>query len=114
MDHCEPGKQKTPIDHWFFKFVLYYFFHSTLQLCCTQAGRSYLRDKQVYIILRALDHWERDESVQKCCLNLISILISDDPEPGMANLDQVHILPELSEQLDRDKEPDDNTTLSCK
>ena len=87
-------------------------FCSTLQLCCTQAGRSYIRDKQVYAILRALDHWEKDETVQKCCLNLISILISDDPEPGMENLDHVQIPPEFSEQLDRDRESSSNGTTT--
>ena len=41
--------------------------------------------------------------MQKCCLDLISILISDDPKPGMENLDQVEIPPEVREQLDRDR-----------
>ena len=42
--------------------------------------------------------------MQKCCLDLISILISDDPKPGMENLDQVEIPPEVREQLDRDRD----------
>ena len=63
-----------------------------------------MRDKQVYVILRALDHWETDQAVKQCCLDLIGILISDDPDPGMENLDKVDIPPRISELLDRDRE----------
>jgi hypothetical protein len=74
------------------------------KLCSTQAGRSHMQDKQVYIILRALDHWETEQAVKQCCLDLISILISDEPDPGMQDLDRVDVPPEISEQLDRDRE----------
>ena len=71
------------------------------QLCTTQTGRSYLREKQVYLVLRELDKWETEESVKKCCLDLIGILIGDDPEPEMQDLDRVEIPRELREELDR-------------
>ena len=74
------------------------------QLCTTQAGRENLRKNQVYLILRALDKWETDEGVKRCCMDLIGMLISDDPEPDMQHLDQVVIPQELREQLDRESD----------
>ena len=73
-----------------------------MQLCSTEAGRSYLHEKQVYVILRALEMWDREETVRQCCLNLISILISDEPEPEMRDLDRVKIPPDISQQLNRE------------
>ena len=74
------------------------------QLCSTQSGRSYLRERQVYIILRALDQWEREESVRHCCLDLISILIGEEPDPELGDLDKVEVPPEMREKLDRLRE----------
>ena len=71
-----------------------------------------MREKRIYVILRALDGWETEEAVKSSCLDLISILISDDPEPGMENLHQVVVPPELSAQLDRDREEASGTSGS--
>ena len=50
-----------------------------------------MRDKHVYFILRELHKWEQDQNVLQTCENLVSILISDEPESGLENLDQIKI-----------------------
>ena len=60
-----------------------------MQLCSTKFGRLYLRSKQVYLIMRELHKWEKDAAVKETCETLVSILISDEPEPGMDNLHEV-------------------------
>ena len=67
-------------------------FQSTLlQLCSTKFGRMYLKSKQVYLIMRELHKWEKDAEVKKTVEDLVSILISDEPEPGMENLHDVEM-----------------------
>lgn len=68
-------------------------------------GRHHLREKQVYLILRELDNWESDETVRSRCLDLISILIADEPEPGMESLHQVEVPAEVVTELEKDKGP---------
>lgn len=58
-----------------------------------------MRDKHVYFILRELHKWEQDQNVLQTCENLVSILISDEPEPGLENLDQIKIPESLIEKL---------------
>ena len=58
-----------------------------------------MRDKQVYLIIRELHQWEEDTGVSQACENVISVLISDEPEPGMENLDQVKIPEDLVAKL---------------
>ena len=66
-------------------------FCSNPQLCSTSEGRTYLRDKNAYVILRELDKWEKDESVLKACRNVVHVLIADEPGSGMENLKDVDI-----------------------
>ena len=66
----------------------------TLQLCSTKFGREYLRSKQVYLVMRELHKWEKEEAVKETCEALVSMLISDEPELGMENLHEVE-LPEF-------------------
>lgn len=54
----------------------------------------------MYFILRELHKWEVDPSVKETCENLISVLISDEPEPDLENLDSVEIPPELVKQFE--------------
>lgn len=58
-----------------------------------------MRDKHIYFILRELHKWEQDQNVLQTCENLVSILISDEPEPGLENLDQIEIPESLMEKL---------------
>lgn len=52
-----------------------------------------MRAKQTYLIMRELHKWETDSEVSAVCESVISILIADEPEEGMANLEEV-ALPE--------------------
>ena len=62
-----------------------------LQLCSTKFGRGYLKSKQVYLIMRELHKWEKEAEVVQACEALVSILISDEPEPGMEDLHDVKL-----------------------
>ena len=75
--------------------IIYISALSTIQLCSTKFGRVYLRSKQVYLILRELHKWEKEPEVLQTIENLVGILISDEPEPGMENLHDVE-MPEIS------------------
>ena len=50
-----------------------------------------MKENNVYVILRELDKWEKDESIVKACRNVIHVLIGDEPEAGMENLRNVEI-----------------------
>ncbi|ESO01458.1 hypothetical protein HELRODRAFT_82006 [Helobdella robusta] len=63
------------------------------QLCTTQAGRKIVKDANTYIILRELHKWEKDEACIEVLENLISILISEEPEKGLEDLSKV-VIPE--------------------
>lgn len=41
--------------------------------------------------MRELHKWEKEEAVKETCEALVSILISDEPEPGMENLHEVEV-----------------------
>ena len=41
--------------------------------------------------MRELHKWEKEDTVKETCEALVSILISDEPEPGMENLHEVEI-----------------------
>ena len=68
-------------------------------MCASQHGRLYLRDKNTYLILRELDNWEKDETITETIQNIISILIADEPAPGMENLDELEIPAEVATKL---------------
>ena len=57
-----------------------------------------MRDKHVYFILRELHTWEQDQNVLQTCENLVSILISDEPESALENLYQIKISESLIEK----------------
>ena len=58
-----------------------------------------MRQNNTYLILRELHQWEKEEDVGVACENVISVLISDEPEPGMENLEQVDIPQEVVKKL---------------
>lgn len=43
------------------------------------------------MIMRELHKWEKEQAVKETCEALVSILISDEPEPGMENLHEVEV-----------------------
>ncbi|NXL88271.1 HGH1 protein, partial [Alectura lathami] len=71
------------------------------QLTATKPGRSLVREKGTYLVLRELHRWERDPEVLSACEKLIQVLIGDEPGPGMENLLEVSIPPEVEQQLQR-------------
>lgn len=64
-----------------------------MKLCSTKSGRSYLKEKQVYLIVRELHAQERDREVADTCDKLVHMLISDEPPTEMDNLAEV-VIPE--------------------
>lgn len=76
---------------------------SITKLCATKQGRMFIKDAGVYYILRELHKWESDTSIIEACVNLVAILIGDEPEPGMENLMTVQI-PEEIEQMFEEEE----------
>ncbi|XP_060897256.1 protein HGH1 homolog [Labrus mixtus] len=68
-------------------------------LTATKAGRTTLRDKNVYPIIREFHRWEKDAHVGAACEKLVQVLIGDEPEQGMENLMQVEIPEEVQEKL---------------
>ncbi|KAM3909880.1 protein HGH1 homolog [Leptodactylus fuscus] len=70
-------------------------------LCATPDGRRILKDRGTYLILRSLHSWEKEADVKRACEKVIQILIGDEPEPGLQNLLEVKVPPEVEEQLKR-------------
>ena len=75
-----------------------------LQLCALKSCRGFIKEKNAYVILRELHTWETDESNITVIENLISLLIADEPEPGMENLNEVVIPEDVLKKLVK---PDD-------
>ncbi|NWU32712.1 HGH1 protein, partial [Dyaphorophyia castanea] len=69
------------------------------QLAATKAGRSHLRSRGCYPVLRELHAWEKDPEVLSACLKLIQVVIGDEPEAGMENLLEVEVPAELERRL---------------
>ncbi|NXA99284.1 HGH1 protein, partial [Cnemophilus loriae] len=80
------------------------------QLAATKAGRSHLRRRGCYAVLRELHAWEKEPEVLDACLKLIQVLIGDEPEAGMENLLEVAIPEEVEKrlrELDREEEEEE-------
>jgi len=80
------------------------------QLCATKVHREYMRDHNVYIILRELHKWEKDRQSLLACENLVDLLIRKEEEIGEDNLHQVQVPEDLVQKFEKmDKEfLDDN------
>ncbi|CAF0778426.1 unnamed protein product [Brachionus calyciflorus] len=70
-----------------------------MMLCSRKECRSYIKDKNAYLILRELHKWEKDEKALNSCEKLVQILIADEPEDGHENLHQVAVPEELSQKF---------------
>ena len=69
------------------------------QLCSTQFGRKFLREKGVYLIIRELHRSEEDPEVARACETLISMLIADEPEPPLQDLHTLDIPPSIAKKF---------------
>ncbi|XP_026282855.1 protein HGH1 homolog [Frankliniella occidentalis] len=75
------------------------------QLCATKIHREYMREHNVYIILRELHKWEKDRQVLLACENLVDLLIRKEEEIGEDNLRSVEVPEDLVskfEKMDKD------------
>lgn len=69
------------------------------QLCATKECRKTIKDSGAYYVLRELHKTETCRPVVVACENLVDILISDEPEPGMENLKEVEVPEHLVEKF---------------
>lgn len=78
---------------------------SLAQLCATRSGRSYMRDKCAYEILRELhkfeDSPEGDSRVLRACEDVVDILIKTEDEIGHDNLKAVDIPDDVMEKVEK-------------
>lgn len=78
---------------------------SLAQLCATRHGRTYLRDKCAYEILRELHHFENsdegDKRALRACEDVVDILIKTEDEIGHDDLKQVDIPDEMMEKIEK-------------
>lgn len=58
-----------------------------------------MKDKNTYVILRELHKWEKNPANIVAIENLISVLISDEPESGMENLNEIDIPADVAVKL---------------
>ena len=72
---------------------------SMLQLCALKTCRQLVKDKNAYVILRELHKWEKNRVNVVAIENLVSVLICDEPESGMANLNEVVIPADVAAKL---------------
>lgn len=70
-----------------------------LLLCATARGRCFLKDKQVYPLMREYHTWETNDTVKSSAEKLIQVLIGEEPERGMENLMELKIPEEVEKQL---------------
>lgn len=71
-----------------------------MQLCATKKCREHIKNSGAYYVLRELHKSESCRPVVVACENLVDILISDEPEPGMENLKDVHIPEHLTKKFE--------------
>jgi len=64
-----------------------------------------VKDKNAYIILRELHKWEQIPANIVAIENLISVLICDEPEPGMENLNEIVIPADIAAKLQSSDKP---------
>lgn len=97
-----------------YQYIYSYPFLTSLQLCATRDGRIYVKDKNTYVIIRELHKWEGQRSNIPAIMNLIDILIGDEPEPGMENLHQLEIPDHLKEKFKKEDEEDEKEYMAEK
>lgn len=77
---------------------------SLAQLCATRHGRTYLREKCAYEILRELHKFEMtpegESQVLRACEDVVDILIKTEDEIGHDNLKKVDIPEEMMEKIE--------------
>ncbi|KAK3084635.1 hypothetical protein FSP39_016616 [Pinctada imbricata] len=72
------------------------------KLCSTKKCRLFIKDKNAYVIMREYHKWEPVSDNDTSILNLIDILIQDEPEPGMENLHEVEIPDDVQKKFEKE------------
>ncbi|PVD33026.1 hypothetical protein C0Q70_08474 [Pomacea canaliculata] len=70
------------------------------KLSSTRSGRAYLKEKNAYVILRELHKWEKVEDNLSTLMDLIDILIADEPQEGMEDLHKVEIPLDIAKKFE--------------
>ena len=100
LQYLEPNKKREPDAD-----IRTMLLESLAQLCATRNGRSYLRDKGTYFILRELHKFEvsaeGDMKSLKACENVVDILIRTEDEIGHDNLKIVEIPDEMRNKIEK-------------
>ena len=73
----------------------------SFQLCTTPKCRQYIKEKNLYVILREYHKWEKDPACDVAVENLVHVLIGDEPEAGMENLKEVKLPEKIEASLDK-------------
>ncbi|KAJ8313110.1 hypothetical protein KUTeg_010483, partial [Tegillarca granosa] len=94
LQYLPPDKQREP-DPDIRKMLI----EAVFKLCTTKAGRKFVKDKNTYVIMREYHKWETVTSNETAMMNLIDILIQDEPEKHLENLDKVEIPEHLQEKF---------------
>ncbi|KAL7300543.1 hypothetical protein TKK_0006540 [Trichogramma kaykai] len=78
---------------------------SLLWLCSGKVGREFLRENNIYIILREYHKWEKDGLALLRCENIVDILIKTEEEIGINSYKEVDVPEEYKEKFEKfDKE----------
>ena len=82
--------------------ILFFFM---FQLCTTAYGRQHLRDRNAYVILREYHKWEPEAMCHPIIMNLIDILIGDEPSAELgSNLKEIEVPERLQKQFNEAKQ----------
>lgn len=77
---------------------------SIFRLCATKKGRQYIKEKNTYVIMREYHKWEPERMNYPTIMNLIDVLIGDEPEPHLENLHEVEVPEDLQKKFVEDDE----------
>lgn len=102
LQYLPPGKQREEEPD-----IRRMLLEAVMLLTATGPGRRLVRDMGTYVVLRELHGWEQHPGVRAACERLLQVVIGDEPPPGMENLLEVTIPPDVEQQLqcqDREEE----------
>ncbi|XP_067933658.1 protein HGH1 homolog [Watersipora subatra] len=109
LQYLEPNKSREPV-----AIVRANLVEALTQLCTTAEGRKNLRGRNTYIIIREYHKWEAETTIHPMIMNLIDILIGDEPSAEVgSNLKEISVPGHLQEQFNKAKQAElDQITMS--
>ncbi|OWF42263.1 protein HGH1 homolog [Mizuhopecten yessoensis] len=110
LQYLPPDKAREP-DPEIRKMII----ETIFKLCTTKNCRSFVKEKNTYVIMREFHKWEEHEDNFHALMNLIDMLISDEPQQGMEDLNTVDIPQDIEEKfLKQDKQREEMETSDQK